>query len=155
MWTYARRPSPSRTTEIASSKSFAVSGSIVIVGRSRRSVRPSRLGGGGSGTASVAPLLSPLVEQPLEHGVDVARGSEDALHAGPAAAGADDDEIARPRVVETVAIDDERNAGREVRVADDELPALAQLDDDLAACGGLVTHLAQPVTHASEGSPLR
>ena len=87
--------------------------------------------------------LSPLVEQPLEHGVDVIRGSEDALDAGPAAARADDGEIAGPGVAETVAVDDERHSRLEVRLADDELPAFAQLDDDLTACGRLVTHLAQ------------
>src|SRR5918999_1636404 len=41
MWTHARRPSPSERTEIASSKSCAVSGSIVNASSSRRSVRPS------------------------------------------------------------------------------------------------------------------
>ena len=88
-------------------------------------------------------VLSPLVEQPLEHGVDVIRGSEDALDASASAARADDSEIAGPSVAETVAIDDDRYSRGEVRVADDELPARAQLDDDLAACGRLVTHLAQ------------
>src|SRR5919198_3778447 len=48
MCTQARIPSPSRRTEIASSKSFAVSGSIVRASSSRRSTRPSRLGSGGS-----------------------------------------------------------------------------------------------------------
>ena len=48
MCTQTRRPSPSARTEIASSKSFAVSGSIVNVCRSRRSVRPSKLGFGRS-----------------------------------------------------------------------------------------------------------
>src|SRR4029450_13768311 len=48
MCTQARRPSPSRRTEIASSKSFAVSGSIVNASCSRRATRPS----GGAGRAS-------------------------------------------------------------------------------------------------------
>ena len=48
MCTQTRIPSPSRRNESASSKSFAVSGSIVNVGSSRRSTRPSRLGSGGS-----------------------------------------------------------------------------------------------------------
>src|SRR5215204_228434 len=48
MCTHARIPSPSRTTEIASSKSFAVSGSIVNETRSRRSVRPSSVASGSS-----------------------------------------------------------------------------------------------------------
>ena len=90
MWTYARSPSPSRTTEIASSKSFAVSGSIVIVGRSRRSVRPSRLGGGGEGRLRSRRAL-PAREAALEHGTDVIGGSQDAFH------------TARPRPVRTTA----------------------------------------------------
>ena len=48
MCTQTRTPSPSRCAEIASSKSFAVSGSIVNVSRSRRSVRPSSDGSGRS-----------------------------------------------------------------------------------------------------------
>ena len=44
MWTYAR----SSVTVSASSKSFAVSGSIVNVSSSRRSTRPSIVIGGGS-----------------------------------------------------------------------------------------------------------
>ena len=65
--------------------------------------RRGRLGDG-----LVRAVLSPLVEQSLEHGVDVIRGSEDALHTSAAAARADDGEIAGPGVAETVAIDDER-----------------------------------------------
>ena len=41
MWTQTRTRSPSRRAEIASSKSRASSGSIVNVGRSRRSTRVS------------------------------------------------------------------------------------------------------------------
>ena len=93
------------------------------------------LGGGGSGTLSSAPLLSPLVEQSLEHGVDVIRGSEDAFHTSASAARANDSEVARPSVAETVAIDDDRYSRGEIRVTDDELPTRAQLDDDLTACG--------------------
>src|SRR5580765_1945379 len=44
MWTYAR----SSSIDSASSKSFAVSGSIVNAGRSRRSTRPSSVTGGGA-----------------------------------------------------------------------------------------------------------
>src|SRR5829696_3351705 len=47
MCTHARIPSPSRRNESASSKSFAVSGSIVKVVRARRSTRPSSDGSGG------------------------------------------------------------------------------------------------------------
>src|SRR4051794_249925 len=48
MCTQARSPSASSRTESASSKSFAVSGSIVKARRSRRSVRPSIDASGGS-----------------------------------------------------------------------------------------------------------
>ena len=48
MCTQARSPSPSRATEIASSKSFAVSGSMVNAVSSRRSTRPSSDGSGRS-----------------------------------------------------------------------------------------------------------
>ena len=46
MCTHARSPSPSVRTDSASSKSFAVSGSIVNVTRSRRSTRPSSVASG-------------------------------------------------------------------------------------------------------------
>src|SRR5207253_3036011 len=49
MWTHARKPSPSRATEMASSKSFAVSGSIVKVSRSVRSRRAPASGTDGTG----------------------------------------------------------------------------------------------------------
>jgi hypothetical protein len=83
------------------------------------------------------------VEQSFEHGVEVIRGSEDPLDTSASATRADDGEVARPSVAETVAIDNECYSRGEVRVPDDELPARAQLDDDLVACGRLVTHLAQ------------
>src|ERR1700736_2884756 len=48
MCTQTRTPSASRRAEIASSKSLAVSGSIVNVSKSRRSTRPAIDGSGGS-----------------------------------------------------------------------------------------------------------
>jgi hypothetical protein len=41
----------------------------------------------------------------------------------------DDREIAGPRVARAFAVDDDRDAGREVRLADEELPAPSELDD--------------------------
>jgi hypothetical protein len=52
------------------------------------------------------------------------------LEARTAASSCDDDEIARPCIAEALSVDDERNAGREVRLADDELPPPRELDDD-------------------------
>jgi hypothetical protein len=83
------------------------------------------------------------VEQSREHRVDVTRGPEDALDTGPPAARPDDREIAGPGVPETVTVDDERYPRLEVRLTDDELSALVELDDDVTACGRLITHLAQ------------
>ena len=68
-----------------------------------------------------------------------------------------DGEITGPGVAETVAIDDERYSRGEVRVPDNELPpALAQLDHDLAACGGRVIDLVpQPRCPRVWSFPLR
>src|SRR4051794_33401760 len=63
MCTQARIPSPSRRNESASSKSFAVSGSIVKVTRSRRSTRSSR-GGSRSSYGSEAPSAPLATSQP-------------------------------------------------------------------------------------------
>ena len=88
MCTQARSPSPSRATEIASSKSFAVSGSMVNAVSSRRSTRPSSDGSGRSwGSNAVRALVD---EQRLEDGADVVGAAEDALEPGAAAPGPDD-----------------------------------------------------------------
>ena len=125
MCTHARIPSPSRRTEIASSKSFAVSGSIVNVDQvaqvdaalERRLRRLVRL------EVRRAPLLD---EQPLEHVLDPRRRAEHALDRARPRPVRDDDEIAgpaSPRPLRSSAIG---TPGREVRLADDELPAPAR-----------------------------
>ena len=93
MCTQARIPSGSRRNESASSKSLAVSGSIVIVGSSRRSTR-ARLEAGRLGQVVRLELdpRAPLDEQRLEHVLDPLRRAE-ALHdVRPPAAG-----LRRPR----------------------------------------------------------
>ena len=83
MCTQARSPSASSRTESASSKSFAVSGSIVNAGRSRRSVRPSI-----DGLRRVVRLeafpQSSLDHQPLEDRLDVVHAAEHAFEPRPA-----------------------------------------------------------------------
>ena len=71
-----------------------------------------------------------LHEQPLERRVDRLRGSEHALDARSPPARPDDDEVARVGLAESLPIEDERNARREERFADDELAASRDLDDD-------------------------
>ena len=124
-----RIPSPSRRAEIASSKSFAVSGSIVNVDQlaqvdaafEARLGRLVRL----EGSRSAA-----LDEQPLEHGLDRARRAEHTLEPRAPASGAHDGKVAGPRVAEPVPVERERRPGREERLADDELSAPGDLDDD-------------------------
>src|SRR5262249_15966376 len=72
-------------------------------------------------------------EDALEDGLDVVRATEDAVEPRMPAIRIDDGEIAGPRVPESLAVDDERDAGREERLADDELAALRELDNDLDA----------------------
>ena len=50
------------------------------------------------GDGLVRASFSPLVEQPLEHGTDVTRRSEDTFHTGAPATRSHDDEIAGPRI---------------------------------------------------------
>ena len=93
MCTQARMPSSSRTTEIASSKSFAVSGSIVKVVRSRRSARPSGVRRRRLERLERLPRAA-LDEQPLEHGLDPVGRPEHALDLRAPAAARDDGELA-------------------------------------------------------------
>jgi hypothetical protein len=70
-------------------------------------------------------------EETFEHGEDVLRLPQHALEAGAAAVGhGDDREIARTGLADALAVEDERDAGDEERLADDELAALRDLDDD-------------------------
>jgi hypothetical protein len=69
-------------------------------------------------------------EEPLEDGLDLVRSSEDALDAGPTAPDAQDDEIAHRSVPGCLAVDDDRNAPHEERVAHEELAATGQRADE-------------------------
>jgi hypothetical protein len=70
-----------------------------------------------------------VLEQPLEHDLDVVCLPEDALEARAAPPRPDDGEIAWACVAEALAVEDERHAPHEVRLADDELAAPLDLDD--------------------------
>ena len=71
-----------------------------------------------------------LAEQALEHVLDVLRGAEHALDARAPAQAPRDDEVAGVDVAEPLAVEQERRVRREVRLADDELAAARDLDDD-------------------------
>jgi hypothetical protein len=74
------------------------------------------------------PLPGPgLHQQRLEHVLDPLRRAKHALHTGTPAPAGDDCEIPRSRVAHTLAVDHDRNAGREVRLADDELATPGKL----------------------------
>ena len=104
------------------------------VDRERRSARGGRRGRRGSargascGSNSTARAV--LDEQRLEHVLDPPRRPEPALDPRAAAAGADDREVAGLEVADPLRLEHDRHAGREVRLADDELAAAADLDDD-------------------------
>jgi hypothetical protein len=68
-------------------------------------------------------------EQALEHNLDVLRLAKLALDAGAATARADDDEVTRPDVAAAFPVDRDRNVRDEVRLADEQLAALVDLDD--------------------------
>src|SRR6266511_3960618 len=69
-------------------------------------------------------------EQPFEDGFDVVRLSEHTFEPRAPTAGADDGEISGACVTEALAVEDEGDVRNEERLADDELPALPDLDDD-------------------------
>jgi hypothetical protein len=68
-------------------------------------------------------------EQALEHDLDVFRLAELALDVRAAAARADNDEVSGPDVAAALPVDRDRNVGDEVRLADEQLAALVDLDD--------------------------
>jgi hypothetical protein len=68
-------------------------------------------------------------EQSLEDDLDVLRLAEPALDLRAPTAGADDDEVPWTDVAAPFAIDRDRNIGDEVRLADEQLAALVDLDD--------------------------
>jgi hypothetical protein len=72
-----------------------------------------------------------LDQQALEHGLDRVGAAEDALEPRPAAAvGSDDRQIAGTRLVAALLVQQDRRPGREVRLADDELPSAPRDLDD-------------------------
>jgi hypothetical protein len=68
-------------------------------------------------------------EQALEHDLDVLRLAELALDVRTAAAGADDNEVSGTDVAAALPVDRDRNVRDEVRLADEQLAALVDLDD--------------------------
>ena len=69
-------------------------------------------------------------EQPFQDRLDVVRVAEDPLELRAAASRPDDGEVATSGTSESLAVENERRVGNEVRLADDELAALRDLDDD-------------------------
>ena len=76
------------------------------------------------------PAEALLDEQPFQDGLDRAGRAEHALEPRAPPALAHHDEVAWTGVAETVAIERERQPGREERLADDELSPPGDLDDD-------------------------
>jgi hypothetical protein len=68
-------------------------------------------------------------EQSLEHDLDVLRLAELALDPCTTAPRADDYEIAGPNVAAAFPVDRDGNVRDEVRLADEQLAALVDLDD--------------------------
>jgi len=71
-----------------------------------------------------------LDEERFEDVVDPAGASEAPLDLGPPPARPHDGEVAGAGVAEALVVEHERHAGGEVRLADDELAAPADLDDE-------------------------
>jgi hypothetical protein len=69
-------------------------------------------------------------QESLEHGLDRGRPAQHPLDPRAAAAGAQDDEVAERGVARALAVDDERDAALEVRLADEKLSPAGQLADD-------------------------
>jgi hypothetical protein len=72
---------------------------------------------------------APLDEQSAEHVLDPVGRSEQLVHLGAAAAGPHDGEVAGRHVADALRLEDDGNAGREIRIADDQPPAAANFDD--------------------------
>ena len=68
-------------------------------------------------------------EQPFEDDPDVLRLAEHAFHARASAPQADDDEIARLDISGATAVDRDADARDEVRLAEEQLATLVDLDD--------------------------
>ena len=75
--------------------------------------------------------LALLHQQRLEHRLDPVSPPEHALQPRPATAGADEREVAGPRLAAAALVEHDGHAGREVRLADEELSPPGQLDYEL------------------------
>jgi hypothetical protein len=73
---------------------------------------------------------APLDQQRLEHVLDPLRRPDQALDARAPATAGDDRKIARACFARAFAVNDDRDAGVEVRLADQELAAPSELDDN-------------------------
>jgi hypothetical protein len=67
--------------------------------------------------------------RPLEHGLDPVGAAEDALDLCAPSAACDDGELTALRTTQSLAFEDDRCPGREIRLADDELSSARDLDD--------------------------
>ena len=150
MCTQARIPSGSRRNESASSKSFAVSGSIVNVVSSRRSTRPSRLGSGSVVRLELDARAAARRAAPRARSRSAARGPRPRSTRARPAARPDDGEVAALEVADPLRVEHDRHAGREVRLADDELAAPLDLDDDALRLVGLRGPRGQATCAADE-----
>ena len=81
-------------------------------------------------TRRIVTLSQYLVRQFWQRGLDPAGRSENSLDARPATPRPDDDQVAGARLAEPLAVDHDRHAGHEERLADDELAAPLDLDDN-------------------------
>jgi hypothetical protein len=84
-----------------------------------------------------------VYEQALEHGLDVAGLAENLLQPRSSPSRADDREVAGAGVAEALAVENQRDTRNEERLADDELAALRNLDDDRFAQLHLQLHLKE------------
>jgi hypothetical protein len=75
------------------------------------------------------PPCTALDEQRLEHVLDPLGAAEPLDDARAAAPGLDDGQVAGIEVAGTLRVERERDARREVRVADEQPPAAVDLDD--------------------------
>jgi hypothetical protein len=71
-----------------------------------------------------------LDQQRLEHVLDSLRRAEQLLYACSAAPARDEGEVTGACVARSFAVDHDRNARREVRLADEQLAPPSKLDDD-------------------------
>jgi hypothetical protein len=71
-----------------------------------------------------------LDQQRIENILDPLRRADHVPHAGAALAARHERQVARSGLPRPLAVDDHRHAGREVRLADEQLSAPSDLDDD-------------------------